>query len=163
MEVIAKTDEYPLWRIAAAKVLETFETRGYGATFYHNQLKQWMGIDEPTSFQEAEQARLDYLSGMEKLREDLLKNSNLHLHPVVGKGYAILHPKDQVTIGADRYIRKSRQALKTSAQILQHVNTGALDMESQNVRFNKIGRLAFLESSFRKRKIPFTSAPKRIA
>jgi len=150
MEIV----EYPLWRIAVGKVLEFFEVNGYGGKITHKQIKEWMAIPEPTTIDQAKKADLDYLSGVDKMRMELLEDSNLFLYPVIGMGYEILHPKDQIRKGANKYIRQSQNKLRRSTQVLANVDLDQLDQDSRMLLMEKINRLAFLKSSFRKRTIP---------
>src|SRR4030066_678306 len=100
-QVIHKEDEYPLWRYTVTKILEEFEISGYGLKFSHEQFKLWMVIREPSTIEESKKYNLDYLFGMEKIKNELLDGYNIYLHPVTRYGYQILHPKDQIRKGAD--------------------------------------------------------------
>lgn len=144
--------EYPLWRIATEKILNTFEEKGYGIEFTHQQIKSWMGISEPNpTIKDIQQHNLDYLSGLKYLKQELLELSNICLHPITGKGYIVLHPKDQIRKGVDRYIKRSQKALSKSGQILANVDINKLDNESRTLQLEKMNRLAFLKAAFRKR------------
>jgi hypothetical protein len=143
--------EYPLWRIAVEEVLSIFEKEGYGAQITHEQLRDWMAIPEPKTIEQAKKTDLDYMAGMERTRTDLLEQSNICLYPVIGVGYEILHPNDQIRKGVDKYVRQSQRKLARSAQILANVDTAQLNIEGRNLQITKINRLAFLKSAFRKR------------
>ena len=145
---------YPFYDGAIKNILERFEQVGYGAIFQHNELKQWMGIMPPETIDEAEKERIDYMTGMVKVRDALIYDYNICLGSKPGLGYQILTPNEQVREGADIHIRKSKRALSKATVTLANVDESELDMETRQLQLSKIGRVAFIKSAFRKRKIP---------
>lgn len=153
-QYIAKEETCPMWQEAVSNVLERFNDVGYDTQITHTELKDWMGIAAPQRVSEVKKADLDYLSGMERVKDELLLNYNLFLYPVIGVGYRILRPDEQIRKGADYYIRKSQKALVKCGSTLANVDESLLDTESRELQLSKIGRIAFLKAAFRKRRIP---------
>lgn len=149
--------EYPTWTIAVQNILERFGEVGYGCQFRHEELKEWMGIRKPQTIPQAEAAQMDYMKGVLKIRRDLLENYNIFLFPLIGHGYKVLHPENQIRKGADYYIRKSQKSLAMFARVLANVDVPQLDAEGRRIQLDKINRAAFIKVAYRKRCLP---APK---
>lgn len=143
--------EYPLWRVAMEKVLVLFEDHGHGFTITHDKLMAWMGIEKPTTVERVKRAQLDYLSGIDSLRTELLESANLYLHPVIGQGYKLLHPSEQINKGASYYLNKSKRALRRTAMVLANVDTNLLSTEEKKAHIDSISRIAFLKAAYRRR------------
>lgn len=154
MEIIQKENEYPLWRIALSNILDAFDSSGYGIEFKHEQIRDWMGIRKPETIKEFKKHELDYMQGMDKLKSELLDESNLYLHSIPGFGYKLLHPSEQISKGADHYLQRSQRNLAKTAHILANVDRNELSIEDKALQISKINRLAFLKAAFRKIKLP---------
>lgn len=159
-EYIPKEKTRPLWQEAVQKILDRFESFGYGVEFTHSELKDWMGIDTANEISGYVNVKdqLDYMRGIESAKSVLLSDYNLFLHSYRSIGYSVLRPNDQVTIGADYYIQKSQKALTKAAATLTNVDASELGTEERMLQLQKIGRMAFIKAAFRKRTIKETRA-----
>jgi hypothetical protein len=161
-ELVQRQDEYPLWSIAVANILERFENEGYGAKFAHDELKAWMGIRRAESMEDVDREKLDYLIGIRRVWNNLLDNYNLFISNVIGFGYEILHPKDQIRKGADYYQRKSQTALTSAVRVVTNLDISELDDSDRQLQISKMNRIAFVKAAFRKRKLPVSEIKKQI-
>ena len=157
-EYIPPEEVYPMWERAAEAIRERFEAESYGFIVTHEELKELMGIEPAKTIEEVQKEQLDYLAGVEKVRNSLLEDYSLCLYSAIGQGYQLLHPNEQVRKGADYHIKKSQRALSRTVSTLANVDFDQLDAESRNLQLQKMNRMAFLKASFRKRKLP---EPKR--
>lgn len=164
MTTVEKENEYPLWKIAISKILEEFGNKGYNISFKHELLKEWMSIKIPDTIpknkkqvvelkKQLDKLNLDYLFGIEKIKYELLTDYNLCLVSLVGIGYKILHPSDQIRDGVDHYIDKANKNLLKGGKILANVDDSVLSVEDKSLHISKMNRVAFLKSAFRKRKL----------
>ena len=157
-EYIPQEETKPFWQEAVKRILDRFESVGYGAEFTHEELKGWMGIDNSKEIKGYINIKdqFGYMRGIDSIKKALLEDYNLFFYSFRSVGYSILKPSDQVTVGADYYIRKSQNALSKAAETLTNVDVSELDTESRALQLQKIGRMAFIKSAFRKRRIPET-------
>ena len=154
MEYISPDETYPFYEGAIAHVLERFEIESYGAMFLHEELKDWMGIKIGETIAEAHKENLDYFRGIVRVRDSLLEDYNICLASVVGNGYKILTPEEQIHKGPENYIRKSQKAISRAVSVLTNVDRNALSYETKDLQLAKIARMAFIKSAYRKRRIP---------
>ena len=153
-EYVRPEKEVPLVDIALSEILEQFEAQGYGVKFTHDELTLWMGIRKATDINGVKKEQLDYMTGICKVKDALLDDYNLCLHSIQGHGYTILHPNDQVSKGADYYIKKSQKALTRYARVLVNLDATELSIESRHLQLSKTNRAAFIKAAFRKRRLP---------
>lgn len=151
-EYIPPDETYPMWERAVEMVRERFEAESYGLIVTHEDLKECMGIAPSKTMEEARKEDLDYLSII-KVKDALLEDYNICLYPVVGRGYEVLHPKDQIRKGADRYIKKSQRSLSRAMSTLAYADVDMIDTESRELQHLKMSRVAFIKTAFRKRRI----------
>ncbi|MCP4568400.1 MAG: hypothetical protein GY841_12555 [FCB group bacterium] len=163
MENIECLPPYPMWEKAVEAIIGQFETESYDMVVEHEDLKKLMGIKQAKTIDDAKKEQLDYMSGIERTKEELLTEYNLYLHPVVGKGYQVLHPNEQVRKGAEYHFRKSQKALSRSMNTLANVDADLLDSEGKELQFSKLHRIAFIKAAFRKRKLPAPEKKKEIS
>jgi len=161
-EYIPKEESRPMWGQVVNKVVERFGNESYGFTLEHADLKELMAITPATTIEESKKEQLDYLTGMEKARDELLEAYNLCLFSVRGEGYKVLSPSDQVSKGADYYTRKSQRALARTMSTLANTDVDQLTQEEISLRHSKMNRIAFLKAAFRKRRISTTEKNKQI-
>lgn len=152
IECILPDEVCPMWGKAVELVRARFEAESYGCIISHEELKAVMGMQPPRTMMEMKKEEFDYLI-MTKVIDTLLEDYNLCLSSVQSRGYEISHPKDQIRKEADRYIRKSQKALLRAMSRLVNVDSELLDIESQQIQHDKISRIAFIKSAFRKRQI----------
>lgn len=153
-EHIFPDETYPMWERAVEMVRERFEAESYGLIVSHEALKECMGIVPAKTMDEVQKEQLDYMAGVEKVKVSLLEDYNLFFYRVVGKGYQILTPPEQIRKGADYYVRKSQRALSRTMSTLANVDSEFLDAESRELQLLKMARVAFVKAAFRKRNLP---------
>lgn len=144
---------YPPYKNAVDEIVNTTSTEGYGKLFTHEQLKEWMDITDSEN-------PFAYMSAMEKLKDELLLDHNIFLDNERGNGYRVLEPDEQVTVGADKFIKKAQKYVGKSKKTLLCVNDGHLSMDNKALRLRKMERIAFLQASFRKKQFSIPQGSK---
>jgi len=153
-EYISPEKEVPLVDVALSEILERFEAQGYGVKFTHDELKGWMGIRKATEVSEVKKEDLDYMTGTGGIKYALSVDYNLCFFSILGHGYEILHPDEQVNKGADYYMKKSQKALARHARTLVNLDITELSAENRLLQINKTNRAAFIKAQFRRRQLP---------
>ncbi len=161
-EYIPKEESRPMWGQVVSYILARFETESYGLIAEHDVLKELMGILPATTIEESKKEQLDYMTGIEKARDELLEEYNIFLFSVQGVGYQVLTPGEQIKKGADHYIKKSQKALSKTMRTLANIDSSELDQESINLRYSKMNRIAFIKAAYRKRKIQIPMDDKKL-
>jgi len=161
-EYIPKEESRPMWGQVVGAVIERFESESYGFIISHSELKELMAIVPATTIEESKKEQLDYMEGIVSAKNTLLEDYNLCLFSVIGEGYQVLHPSDQIRKGTDYYIRKAQRSLLKSVTTLANVDSDQLDLEGVNLRLAKMNKIAFVKAAFRKRKISLPEDKKQI-
>jgi hypothetical protein len=148
------TKLYPGWKEAVTKIVERVEKEGYGVMFSTEALFEMMDIKVPETAtpEDWKKHSLEVMASTTNLIETLLKDHNLCLHNVRGQGYKILHPDDQVTIGADKRFKSVLHHLGKAMQVLTHVDPDKLSYEGQQQQMRRLGKAAFLVAGIKGKK-----------
>lgn len=86
-----------------------------------------------------------YMSLVDKLRTDLLKNHNVYLKNIRGDGY-ILMPSQEQTDFAMKYINNGiKKAINEGLNILQHTKLDSLTQEQRQKNADSIARASLLK------------------
>ena len=86
-----------------------------------------------------------YMSLVDKLRTDLLKNHNVYLKNIRGDGY-ILMPAQEQTDFAMKYINNGiKKAINEGLNILQHTKLDGLTQEQRQKNADSIARASLLK------------------
>ena len=152
---------YPPYRNALEEVLRITEECGYGELFTHIQLKEWMDMEEPTTIDEYKKHEFEYLSNIEKMKDELLIENNMFFGNEIGKGYRVLQPDEQVDTGVARHTRKAQKELVKATRALTYVNDSLLSVASEQLRMRKMQRVAFVRAAFRKKNIDVIGGKKK--
>lgn len=158
MEIV----EYPVWQIALKNITEATNAEGHGLLFTHEQLKSWMGIEEPKTIDEVKRTGFDYLQGLDRLKRELLLEHQIWLDNDRGHGYRVSTPNDQVKQAPNKYLRRARAELSKAAEALNNVKTELLTMENEQLRVNNMARVVFIKAAMNKRKLPGVKEKKQI-
>ena len=162
---MSETKKHPAWKNAVEKIVERFEAEGYGVIFSPDELLDWfdMKIPENGTFEAFNAFAFEKLSQMENTKTELLLEYNLALENIRGKGYMLVHPNDQVTKTAGKYMQMARRKLNQAVLRLMHVDAAQLDMDASQARLQGLARMAFIKSAMNKRKIPFGDGQKKLS
>jgi len=146
----------PLVDKTVGKILERFGSSGYGVEFSHEEIHKWLGVEMLPSGTRADMKKesLEYVTGICKVKDELIDNYDMCFYSVTTYGYKILHPKEQIRKGADSYFRKAQKALMRHSKMIVNIDVSELDMEDRALQSSKQNRIAFIKAAFRKRSLP---------
>lgn len=159
--MVGEVKEHPGWKHAQTKVLEAVKEKGYGILFTHEDLKTWMSITAPKTIEEYRATEFHYLDSIEQLRKTLLEDHMMWLDNKKSEGYIVVTPDDQVESSADKLIKASRVKLKKAFDVAKNANKEMLSAGYEIIRLNKLRRIAFIQSGFRKRTLPLPQKKKQ--
>jgi len=143
---------YPGWKQALDQMLSAHNKNGFGTVFSHDQIKEWMDIPQPKTIDEYRKTELEYLTGLDRIKKELLFEHSLWLENRRAHGYEIVHPDEQVTAMPDKHIRKARRELNKASAALSIVQEELLSAEAKEARMKHMARTGFLKAAFNSRK-----------
>jgi hypothetical protein len=152
-----ETRIHPIWKEAAMAIAARVAREGYGFTIDLDELYAALETKRPRAhsfWKDVKKSQFDFLEKVEELKRECLHKHNLYLHNVRGRGYKVLAPDDQVTIGWERQHDKARKHLRKSLDVLANVAVAALSDAGQKNRDRNINRTVFIMAAANKRKIP---------
>jgi hypothetical protein len=151
------TKKHPIWLDAAEKISRKVMTDGYGFLITWEEIFKMLDIDTPENVMQKkdfERISLDRMAKTTKLREILLADYNIYLSTERNKGYVVLTPDDQVTIGYDHFYKRVRRGLKMMFRTLTCVNDSELSKKTLEQRDRSLNRTIFIMQAANKRKLP---------
>lgn len=135
-------------------ILEMILENNCGDLITHSFLKDLFGLkipifenfDSQVEFMEhLKDYEFAYLSMIDKLRTDLLKNYNVYLRNIRGDGYILL-PAQEQTDFALKYINSGiKKAISEGLNILQHTRLDGLTQEERQKNSDSIARASLLK------------------
>ena len=60
---------------------------------------------------------------IDKLRWQLLEDWKMYMKNIIGEGYTIIQPKEQVKYGYDEFVRTIKKAIRESTLIINNVRS----------------------------------------
>ena len=141
---------FPAWKNAVAMIASVrFK---YGDLITHDEMDQLIEVEKPTGHVNAKRWQ-DYqvkrMSSIESVKTALLKDHNICLASDHGKGYLILHPKDQTKYAVAQSDKEIRKSLKSAKRRLININHQALDAAQRKENTDAIVRTASIAHGFR--------------
>ena len=126
------------WSAFVAEIAANF---GDGKLISHDYLKQKFGLaairlhdfDDVDEFVEAlDEQQWAYMSCIDALRWELLKQEKMFMRNVRGDGYEILRPEDQVKFGYDEFVKDIKKAINEAGLIMNNVKPVNLEQQSKD-------------------------------
>lgn len=136
----------PLWKLAVMKFLAA----GFkdGDVVPHEWFWESLGLvmpDDDTPNGEAEKAKLLYVSGIDKIKDALLKDSQIHLRSVAGEGYIILPPDKQAPLGFEDGMELVKKGLRHATKRIANTNVQALNDQQRAEHADYCAKLSKLK------------------
>ena len=103
-----------------------------GTLIPHEWLKHKLGIKQlrPEDFASIDdfveglkRQQFTYMSMIDKLRWQLLEDWKMYMKNIIGEGYTIIQPKEQVKYGYDEFVRTIKKAIRESTLIINNVRS----------------------------------------
>jgi hypothetical protein len=142
--------KFPIWKNAVELAINQFD---YGSEISHEWLLDALELTQPAdriTAQEYRDYQLRLLSAIESFRDAMLRDHDMMLVNVRGKGYVIATPGEQSGIAMRDMGRDLRKNLRKTGQKLKHTNVEKLSDDEAKRRSDAIGKLAALSSMTRR-------------
>lgn len=139
------------WKKLIEELVMKFEQ---GALIPHALLRKMFGIENPDfddfedqeDFIEALQMlQFEYMTLVEKLREDILKTHNLYMKNLRGDGYTFLPTEEQTEYAKNRTMEGIRKEMYRGMMIMRHVRFDALNAEQKRINADEMAKLGQLQ------------------
>ncbi len=144
---------YPPYKNALEEIIKETLEFGYGKLFTHQSLSDMMDMTQPKTIPEYKKFEFAYMSAIENLKDELLIEHHMFLCNEKGQGYRVLEPEEQVSTGADRFFKKSFREIGKAMKSLVYVQEEMLSDQAKLDRQRKMQRAAFIQASYRKKKL----------
>ena len=150
------TKKHPPYKEAVEKIIERFESNGYGTIITDAEFDAFMSIVQPTGgmtydqFKQIELERLQRYKAIEVLLED---HDICMIRSKAVPGFEILPPRDQIVLAHNKHYARMRRAVAKALSVLSNINHAALTAEEENERQKKLIRTSFIKGAINKRKI----------
>ena len=147
-----------MWQIAKQEIIKRFEEKGYNTDINHDEIKEWAGIrivgaNEKITGREHNKLALDYVDVLSRIRMPLLKEHNIMLFPIPGKGFQILAPNEQIEKVPRRHWKKAKREITKAMAALTYIDEKLLNDENKEIRNRGLIKAGYMLTAFRKRKI----------
>jgi len=121
---------------------------GHGVFFSHVEIDAMLELYEPSDTSAYKKYAFKRLFLLDRMKDVLLVNHNMHLTNVHGKGYVVMIPDDQVKNGSDPYLKKALKSLEQAKKVQIHVDTTQLSEGATQERARNLSKIGFIQTSF---------------
>ena len=149
---MSELTKYPAHKQAVEDFLKEFK---YGDLVGHDWLEARFGMpsvgDSKLLTQEQFKARqFEWLASVEAFKEELLKEHQVCLQSVRGRGYRWVPPHEQTGVAMDELGRNVRKVFRGAGQKLRHLRITELTDEQRKTSLDAVAKLSALQGMARK-------------
>lgn len=149
---MSELTKYPAHKQAVEDFLKEFE---YGGLVGHDWLEARFGMpsmgESKLLTQEQFKARqFEWLASVEAFKEELLKEHQVCLQSVRGRGYRWVPPHEQTGVAMDELGRNVRKVFRGAGQKLRHLRITELTDEQRKTSLDAVAKLSALQGMTRK-------------
>jgi hypothetical protein len=154
MEEVKK---HPAYKEAIDRIIERFESDGYGCFISDQDFDRYMSIDPPigqmtyAKFKHIEMERLQRYAAIEKL---LVDHNICLMRSKTQDGFDIVSPRDQINLEYGKRMKKAKKELSRAFVALTNIQYEMLTMEEGLDRERKIMKAAFIKSAMNRKSVP---------
>jgi hypothetical protein len=144
--------KYPLWRQAVQDFIAQFK---YGDIVGHDWLEVRFGMPGLEEGQEltAEKFRerqFEWLANVEQFKTELLRDHQICLQSIRGKGYRWVPPNEQTDLAVADFQRGAKKIFTSAGQKLRNLRTSELSDEGRRANIDAVAKLAQLQGMSQK-------------
>ena len=149
---MSELTKYPAHKQAVEDFLKEFK---YGDLVGHDWLEARFGMlsvgDSKLLTQEQFRARqFEWLASVEAFKDELLKEHQVCLQSVRGRGYRWVPPHEQTGVAMDELGRNVRKVFRGAGQKLRHLRITELTDEQRKTSLDAVAKLSALQGMARK-------------
>lgn len=149
---MSELTKYPAHKQAVEDFLKEFK---YGDLVGHDWLEVRFGMpsvgESKLLTQEQFKARqFEWLASVEAFKDELLKEHQVCLQSVRGRGYRWVPPHEQTSVAMDELGRNVRKVFRGAGQKLRHLRITELTDEQRKTSLDAVAKLSALQGMARK-------------
>jgi hypothetical protein len=149
---MSELTKYPAHKQAVEDFLKEFK---YGDLVGHDWLEARFGMpsvgESKLLTQEQFKARqFEWLASVEAFKDELLKEHQVCLQSVRGRGYRWVPPHEQTGVAMDELGRNVRKVFRCAGQKLRHLRITELTDEQRKTSLDAVAKLSALQGMARK-------------
>lgn len=149
---MSELTKYPAHKQAVEDFIKEFK---YGDLVGHDWLEERFGMpsvgESKLLTQEQFKARqFEWLASVEAFKDELLKEHQVCLQSVRGRGYRWVPPHEQTGVAMDELGRNVRKVFRGAGQKLKHLRITELTDEQRKTSLDAVAKLSALQGMTRK-------------
>ena len=146
---MSQTELHPSYLQVAKTIVDGDHSPG--TLFTHEWLREGLHIrqlqdDEQSTVAEIRALDLQYLTAIDGLKAVLLEEHNIALRCVIGKGYEVLAPRDQVDVGANILETGVRKAIRKASATLTYCDVSGLSVNERSRQLDALAKAGALHA-----------------
>lgn len=149
---MSEVTRFPQWRQAVLDAMEEFK---YGDLITHEWMERHFGmLNVNDGFRlTSEQFRdrqFEWLANVEQFKSELLKEHQICLQSVRGKGYRWVPPHEQTGVAVDEFQRDARRVFRATGQKLRNLRLSELSDDQRRANMDALAKFSALKGMAQK-------------
>lgn len=143
---------HPLWRQAVQDFIAEF---AYGDIVGHYWLEAHFGMpglseDEQLTADQFRERQFEWLANVEAFKVELLRDHQICLQSIRGKGYRWVPPNEQTDLAVADFHRGAKKIFSSVGQKLRHLRASELTDGERKTNVDAVAKLSALQGMARK-------------
>lgn len=143
---------HPLWRQAVQDFIAEF---AYGDIVGHDWLEAHFGMpglseDEQLTADQFRERQFEWLANVEAFKVELLRDHQICLQSIRGKGYRWVPPNEQTDLAVADFHRGAKKIFSSVGQKLRHLRASELTDGERKTNVDAVAKLSALQGMARK-------------
>jgi hypothetical protein len=149
---MSELDRYPLWRQAVQDFIAEFR---YGDIVGHEWLEARFGMpglteDQQLTADKFRERQFEWLANVEAFKAELLRDHQICLQSIRGKGYRWVPPSEQTDLAVADFQRGAKKIFSAAGQRLRHLRVCELSDGERKSNVDAVAKLSALQGMTRK-------------
>ncbi|WP_419747467.1 hypothetical protein [Pseudomonas syringae] len=145
--LMSELQRHPLWRQAVQDFIAEF---AYGDIVGHEWLEAHFGLpglsdDEQLTADQFRERQFEWLASVEAFKVELLRDHQILLQSIRGKGYRWVPPGEQTDVTLADFQRGAKKIFSSAGQRLRHVRVSELSDGERRTNVDAVARLSQLQ------------------
>lgn len=145
----------PAYKEAVDRILERFESEGYGAHISDEEFDRYLSIIQPIekmAYGEFRKLELERLQRYQAIEELLIEHNICLIRAKKIAGFQIVAPREQITIAFERRWDKVKLQIRKTGEVLLCLDNEKLNQDEKDDLQRKMAKVGFLKAAVKRRK-----------
>lgn len=143
---------FPLWRQAVQDVLAEFQ---YGDLITHEWMEARFGMPSISeshrlTSEQFRERQFEWLANVEAFKSELLREHQVCLQSVRGKGYRWVPPHEQTDVAVGEFERDARRVFRQTGQKLRNLRVSELTDDQRRTNMDTLAKFSALKGMAQK-------------